>query len=189
MMSTPLLSVFSLNRRAAIKLAGLAILASLATVGLTGEIRGAEPVRDPIASAVAPLKTEFVYEALVTIAPAVEVGPSSHGKRRYIPITGGTFRGPKLEGTVQSGGADWQLERPDGVTEVDALYSMTCADGEVIIVHNHGLIAANGTYLRTSPSFEAPSGPHAWLNQSVFVGSISGAPQPGAVIIRVFRVL
>ena len=104
-----------------------------------------------------------------------------------VPITGGSFAGPKLKGVVLPGGADWQLERPDGVLEIDALYSIKADDGAVIIVHNRGIIA--GDYVRTSPQFEAPKGPHDWLNRSIFVGTLSGARQPGAVVIRVFRVL
>src|SRR5574344_2676631 len=38
----------------------------------------------------APLQTEFVYEAVVTIDAGVEVGTTPGGTRRYIPITGGT---------------------------------------------------------------------------------------------------
>ncbi|MBK8477116.1 MAG: DUF3237 domain-containing protein [Opitutaceae bacterium] len=138
---------------------------------------------------VAPLQTEFVYEAIVTIDQPVEVGATPHGQRRYIPITGGTFEGTKIRGTILPGGADWQTSRPDGVTEVDALYSMRADDGTVIIVRNGGVITAGGAYMRTAPRFEAPAGPHAWLNEAQFVGSVSGGPRPGTVIIRVFRVL
>ena len=136
----------------------------------------------------APLQTEFVYEAIVEIAAPVEVGPTPQGTRRYIPITGGSFEGPKIRGTILLGGADWQTTRPDGVTEVDALYSIRTDDGTVIIVRNCGVIAAGG-YMRTAPRFVAPAGSHAWLNESQFVGSVSGGPRPGTVIIRVFRVL
>ncbi len=137
---------------------------------------------------VAPLQTEFVYEAVVAIDPAVEVGATPHGQRRYIPITGGTFEGPKIRGTILPGGADWQTSRPDGVTEADALYSVRADDGTVIIVHNQGVIASGG-YMRTALRFEAPAGPHVWLNQSQFISAIAGGPRPGTVIIRVFRVL
>ncbi|HQF40219.1 MAG TPA: DUF3237 domain-containing protein [Opitutaceae bacterium] len=140
-------------------------------------------------AAPSPLQTEFVYEALVTIEAPVEVGATPGGTRRYIPITGGTFDGPKIRGTILPGGADWQTSRPDGVTEVDALYSMRAGDGTVIVVRNCGVITDGGAYMRTAPRFEAPAGPHAWLNQSQFVGSVSGGPRPGTVIIRVFRVL
>jgi Protein of unknown function (DUF3237) len=149
-------------------------------------LRAAE--NEPVPSA-PPLQTEFVYEAVVEIGAPVDVGNAPGGHRRYIPITGGTFAGANLRGKVLPGGADWQTDRSDGVTEVDALYSISCDDGTVIIVHNRGVISQKGQYLRTAPRFEAPAGPHAWLNQSQFVGSVSGGPRPGTVIIRVFRVL
>lgn len=138
---------------------------------------------------IAPLQTEFVYEAIVEIGACVDVGPTPHGPRRYITITGGTFEGPQIRGVVLPGGADWQTDRPDGVTEVDALYSMRCDDGTVIIVRNCGFFAEKGAYARTAPRFDVPAGPHAWLNQAQFVGSVVGGPRPGTVAIRVFRLL
>jgi hypothetical protein len=144
---------------------------------------------DTAAEADQPLRTEFVYDAVVEIGAPVDVGETSTGHRRYIPITGGTFHGDKLNGVVLSGGADWQTERRDGVTEVDALYSMKCDDGAVIIVHNSGVISHHGNYLRTTPRFEVAAGPHAWLTESQFLGSISAGPRPGTVTIHIFRVL
>jgi hypothetical protein len=135
----------------------------------------------------APLATEFAYEALVEIGAPIDVGATPHGTRRYIPITGGSFEGPGIRGVVLPGGADWQTDRPDDTTEVDALYSMRCDDGTVIIVHNTGIVC--GGYLRTSTRFDAPAGPHDWLNKAQFVGSVSGGPRPGTVTIRIFRLL
>ncbi len=163
----------------------LRLLLSLGTAAVLFATFG----RAETSAAVAPLQTEFVYEALVTIEAPVEVGATPGGTRRYIPITGGTFEGAKIRGTILPGGADWQTSRPDSVTEVDALYSIRADDGTVIIVRNQGVITAGGAYMRTAPRFEAPNGPHAWLNQAQFVGSVSGGPRPGTVIIRVFRVL
>ena len=142
----------------------------------------------PAASAVPPLQTECVYEAIVTIDATVNVGSTPHGARRYIPITGGTFAGPRIRGVILPGGADWQTDRADGVTEADALYSIRCDDGTVIIVRNQGVIAGGG-YMRTALRFDAPAGTHAWLNQYQFLSAIAGGPRPGTVIIRVFRVL
>jgi hypothetical protein len=182
--TTPGRRTAQFDRLTAIKIMGAGIAAS-ATVALARA--DDQPKTDTPQPGVEPLRTEFSFEALVTIAPAVEIGPSSHGTRRYIPITGGTFLGPRIKGLVLPGGADWQLERPDGVTEVNALYSIKTDDDAVIIVRNRGLIA--GSYFRTIPQFEAPNGPHDWLNKTVFVGSVAGAPRPGAVVVRVFRVL
>lgn len=136
-----------------------------------------------------PLQTEFVYEAIVSIDAPVEVGKTPLGQRRFIPITGGTFEGPKLKGEIIPGGADWQLSHPNGSTEVDALYAVRVDDGTVLIVRNTGLISDQGGYMKTALRFEAPEGPHEWLNQYQFASSISGGPRPGTVIIRVFRIL
>jgi hypothetical protein len=143
---------------------------------------------------VAPPTTELALELFVMISPAVVVGPSDHGTRQYIPITGGRFSGADgLKGEVLAGGADWQLRRPDGVTEVLAIYSIKTDDGAVIEVDNRGIIVpatdARPRYVRTTPRFHAPQGPHEWLNQTSFVGTITPSPEGGAVIIRVFKVL
>lgn len=131
---------------------------------------------------------EFAYEAVVEIGAPVVVGKTPAGHRQYIPITGGQFSGARLKGTVLPGGADWQTSRSDGVTEVDALYSMRCDDGTVIIVHNKGLLHSDsGFYARTATRFEVPAGPHDWLTRSQFVGTVSGGPRPGTVTIRIFR--
>ena len=149
--------------------------------------------RWPVPGVTAPT-TELALELFVNIAPAVVVGASGHGTRQFIPITGGRFSGANgLEGEVMAGGADWQLRRPDGVTEVTAIYSIKTADGVVIEVDNRGIIVppseGAAPYVRTTPRFHAPQGPHEWLNKTTFVGTITPSPQGGAVIIRVFKVL
>jgi hypothetical protein len=139
---------------------------------------------------------EFVYEAIVTLEPVMEVGRTPLGTRRRIPITGGHFAGPRMSGTVLSGGADWQLQRSDNWTVIEADYMMRADDGTLINVRNVGLTNSRVTgaperYLRTVPSFEAPDGPHAWLNQAIFIGTLGSppddAPKP-SVRIRVYRV-
>lgn len=52
---------------------------------------------------------EFVMELRVTCDKAYSTGTNQHGERIVIPITGGTFEGPKIKGTVLPGGADYQL--------------------------------------------------------------------------------
>ncbi len=163
----------------------LVTFCAAAVIGLAVPLAASADRAEPPAA----LQTEFVYEAVVEIGALVEVGDTPSGRRRYIPILGGTFEGAGIRGVVLPGGADWQTERRDGVTEVDALYSMKCDDGTVIIVRNTGVIAEGGRYLRTSPRFDVPEGPHAWLMRAQFLGSIAGGPRPGTVIIRVFRVL
>ncbi len=122
-----------------------------------------------------PPRTEFVYEAVVDIAPTVPLGDSPLGERRIVPITGGTFEGPNIRGKVLPGGADRQLIRKDGVRRLDALYEMQADDGAVITVRNQVLIAPGGgapDYRFSTLDITAPEGPHAWLNRLVFVGTL-----------------
>ena len=136
---------------------------------------------------------EFAFSAHVLLEPTREIGTTPYGIRRRIPIIGGTFEGPRIRGRVLPGGADWQLERTDHYMVLEADYMIETEDGTQIHVHNRGLTnsrvpGAKTRYLRTVPTFEAPAGPHDWLNQSIFVGSVEGQPgTPPAVRVHVFR--
>lgn len=142
-----------------------------------------------------PLKTEFVLEIRATLAPTLDMGAGANGVRRLVPITGGTFEGPKLRGVIEPGGGDWQLVRPDGVTSVEAKYTLRAGDGTLISVTNRGIIVpaaspSGASYVRTVPEFEVAIGPHDWLNRAVFVGSLDSTRfRQGSVVVRVFRVI
>ncbi len=65
---------------------------------------------------------EFALQLRVHIDQAFSVGETPHGKRLVIPITGGTFEGPLIKGTILNGGADYQLASADGSrTELEAI--------------------------------------------------------------------
>ena len=133
---------------------------------------------------------EYVCELCVTCDPAITVGPTSHGTRVVIPITGGTFDGPRLRGTVLSGGADYQLvDRERGRTELEAIYNIRTDDGTLIHVRNRGLLCTGpeGFYFRTVPHFEAPAdSPYDWLNRSIFV--CVPEVRPDCISLKVWRV-
>lgn len=116
---------------------------------------------------------EYVCELRVTCDPAMVVGHTSHGDRVVIPITGGTFEGPLMRGTVLSGGADYQLvDRERNRTELEAIYCIRTDDGVLIHVRNKGLLCMGeeGSYFRTEPHFEAPDdSKYNWLNRAIFV--------------------
>src|SRR5262245_17443588 len=52
-------------------------------------------------------RMQFAFEARVTVDKPLVVGPSAHGLRRIVPITGGSFAGPLIKGKIVPGGADW----------------------------------------------------------------------------------
>lgn len=149
------------------------------------------------------VQLRFLMEAHVNIAPALEIGETAKGRNRVIPITGGTFEGPQLKGTVLSGGADWQLIRTDGVAEVVARYTLKTDDGALISVVNRGFrhgppeiidklyrgesVDPSSYYFRTTPIFEVAAEKYAWLTKHIFIGV--GRREPTQVIIKFFQVL
>jgi hypothetical protein len=52
---------------------------------------------------------ERVGDCVVHVAPPLDVGETPAGRRRIVPITGGSMNGPMLYGHVLPGGADFQL--------------------------------------------------------------------------------
>jgi hypothetical protein len=146
------------------------------------------------------METELVWEAKVNIGDMISVGASKRGVRRIIPITGGTFAGPNIQGKVIPGGADWQLVRPDGDTELYARYLLETSDGFKIQIINQAIIHVpsekekGGFYVKSVVDMEAPlESPYAYLNHAIFVGTLQ-IPQlkPSEtpyVIISVYKVL
>lgn len=129
-------------------------------------------------------------------------GPGPLGVRQHIPITGGEVSGPALQGRILPGGSDWALVRSDGASCIDARYTIEAQDGTLIYVQSRGLRVSSpevlaqmragqavdpaDVYFRGNPSFEAPEGPHAWLNQRLFVATIVRLAD--GVCLQVFQV-
>jgi hypothetical protein len=147
-------------------------------------------------------KLTFAFEVRATVGAPMEVGAVAQGRRRIVPITGGTFAGPTLRGKVMPGGADWQIVRADGFTELDTRYTLETDKGQIVYVQNAGmrhaapdvmkrLLAGESVdpavvYFRTVPKFETASPDLQWLTRAVFVGL--GERYPNDVRIRFFRV-
>jgi len=143
---------------------------------------------------------EFVAEVQAEVAAPIVIGASAAGERRIVPIIGGRVSGPRLEGEILPGGADFQLIRPDGVAEIEARYALRLNDGALVHVVNRGLrhaapedverllrgeaVPPERVYFRTAPCFETAAPAHAWLRRRLFVGL--GERQPAAVIVRIF---
>src|SRR6185503_16578776 len=89
-----------------------------------------------------PPRLTFAFELRAKVGNPVEVGQVAHGRRRIVPIDGGTIRGPLLNGTVTPGGADWQVIQADGFTELDTRYTIRTEKGELVYVQNRGVRTA-----------------------------------------------
>jgi hypothetical protein len=151
----------------------------------------------------AEIQTQLLFNAKFELGATVELGPGPLGIRRMVPILSGLFEGPKINGEVLPGGIDWQLTRPDNVTEVEAHYTLKTDDGVLIRVINKGYrhgpsdvmqrlalgepVNPAEYYFRAAPAFAAAGGRYGWLNQSLFIST--GERYPDSVVIRVFEIL
>ena len=147
-------------------LSAIILLASL----LTANAQIIEPKETP--------SLEFALQLKVTLGETYRVGETQHGERIVIPITGGTFEGPAIKGTIINGGADYQLvKKAQHRTELEAIYSIKTDDGVFIHIRNRGVIATGkdeqgrpSFYFKAAPQFEAPNdSPYAWLNNAIYV--------------------
>ena len=142
-------------------------------------------------------RLEFVMQLRVTLGETYSVGDTQHGRRIVIPITGGTFVGPAVNGTILNGGADYQLANADGTrTELEAIYSIKTHDGVYIHVRNRGIICNTkdeqgrpSFYFRCAPQFEAPAdSKYGWLNNSLFLCAPSFSQGFNGIVLNVWRV-
>ena len=166
----------------------LSTIILLASV-MTASAQVAEPKDTP--------QLEFALQLKVTLGDSYDVGETQHGQRIVIPITGGTFEGPAIKGTIINGGADYQLaNKALNRTELEAIYSIKTDDGVYIHVRNRGIISSgkdaqgNPTfYFKAAPQFEAPAdSKYAWLNNSLFVCAPDFTQQFKGIVLNVWRV-
>lgn len=151
-----------------------------------------------------PPSLEHVCDIAVTIAPPIEIGQTPSGLRRIIPITGGTVTGPRLQGKVLNGGADFQLIVGGGTqAHLDARYVIQSDDGTNIFVQNTALrftsaenslrimqgepVDPSAVYFRCQPKLEASAVAWQWVNESQFIGT--GRREPDGVFISFYRVM
>ena len=154
-----------------------------------GGARGAQPA--PQASGAKPesLRSEFLMDLELETGGG---GSGSVGTRSIIAVTGGTFQGPKLRGTVMSPGADWPVTAGDGLRILDVRTVLMTDDEQRIYCFYRGVIytppAGQGErYWRITPAFETASEKYAWLNRIAAVGVSYTVPQ--RVSYRIFQIL
>jgi hypothetical protein len=149
------------------------------------------------------LSGEPIFRIHADLAEILTLGQTPRGERRIINILGGRVDGARLNGKILAGGADWQIIRHDGVTELEARYTIETVGGARILVVSEGLrhgppevIArlARGEpvdpalyYFRTSMRFETADPAVNWLNRILAVGR--GIREVRAVHIDVYEVL
>jgi hypothetical protein len=144
-----------------------------------------------------------VYRLEATLGSALDGGDVAQGRRRIVPLAGGTFTGPALSGKLLPGAsADWQITVADGTTFGDIRYTLETDRGELLYVQSRGVRHGSAAVLarlgrgedidpreyvfRTSTQIETAVADLDWLNRGVFIG-VAGR-QSGGVIYETYLV-
>src|ERR1700737_2935970 len=149
------------------------------------------------------LQTKYVFSLAIKVGAPIVAGDFGYGVRRIIPILGGEVRGEGINGTLFPCGADFQIIRPNGFTELEAKYAFEMDDGAIVYIENIGIrfgpkplldrIAMGEIvdpaliYFRSVPRFETGAENYRWLMENLSVGV--GARYPDRVEIDVHQVL
>jgi hypothetical protein len=185
------------NRR---KLLAAALLTGVTTPAIpAGEAAESAKSNAPRSAAVLAPKFKFAFNISLTLGGVHWLRPSNQGSTRgAVYVTGGKVEGPDIRGVVvPQSGADWPLQRPDGVLDFDARYLLRTDDDVVIYMQNRGyrwgppeVMAAlsrredvdpGAYYMRTAPKFDVPEGRYGWMSRHVFVGVAEKTPQGNSI--------
>lgn len=148
-------------------------------------------------------RLNLIYRLEASVGDPQDVGETSAGHRRIVPLTGGNFSGPELRGTLLPGAsADWQIILPDGTALGDVRYTLETEHGDLLYVQSqsvrHGSAAVlerlalgedvdAGEYtFRGGVKIETGAETLNWLNKGVFISV--GGRQRGGVIYDVYLV-
>jgi Protein of unknown function (DUF3237) len=88
-----------------------------------------------------------VFRLEATLGQPLDVGETTHGHRRIVPLTGGTFTGPELNGKLLPGAsADWQVVLPDGTALGDIRYTLETDGADLLYVQSRGVRHGSAGY-------------------------------------------
>jgi hypothetical protein len=142
-------------------------------------------------------RLSLVYRLKATLGQPLDLGDGPQGRRRIVPLTGGTFTGPELRGKLLPGAsADWQTVLPDGTALGDIRYTLQTDAGELLYVQSRGVrhgsaevlarlgggedVDASEYTFRTSTKIEAAVRELDWLNKGVLI-SVGGRQADGVI--------
>ncbi len=150
------------------------------------------------------IETRHLFTLALQVPKISDLGATPNGQRRIASVSGGTFKGERLNGTVQSPpGGDWILVRPDGAMVLDVRLTLETDDKQLVFMTYRGLrhgpreviarlnageaVDPSTYYFRSTPVFETASQKYDWLNRIIAVGT--GRREPGGPIYEVYEVL
>ena len=147
------------------------------------------------------------HRHLTTLTLAVDyggvvgIGPIRAGHRGIAPVTGGSFVGERLSGTVRPG-SDWFVTAADGTLLIDVRLTLDSHDGATIYGRYAGRMTGKGDAmarfrsgaklapedyaLTTVARFECGDERYRWLEDTIAVGV--GEQASGGPVYTLFEV-
>jgi hypothetical protein len=111
----------------------------------------------------------LLFEAAMNVHAVHRLGRTPFGTRQVTVIQDGTFKGPRLSGTIAPGALDLELTLTNGVIEIEQILVLKTNDGKYIHLRAAGT-GADSNDIRIVPDFEAPNASDvAWLNSGRYV--------------------
>ncbi len=135
-----------------------------------------------------PEKGILVFETTMKLQNSYDLGKTQYGQRKVYVVQNGSITSTKIQGSVMSGGLDFQLTLSNGAMEIEQLLMIKANDGSYIYLRNAGT-AINENDVRMVWDFEAPnSSSYNWLNSGKYVGRRIIDPVAGTMKISVYDV-
>lgn len=144
---------------------------------------------------------EYIATLEIAVGAPVEVGAG----HRMIPVLGGKVHGPRLNGTILPGGADWQRQEAGDMLRIGGRWVMETDDHVRVQVETPGIrrasirrassramsglqaghdVDSTQVYFRLTLNFIVEHESYEWLRQTIFIGL--GTKRPQGVEIEVF---
>lgn len=130
---------------------------------------------------------EYLYTAYALIEPGIYSSQGPRGIRTALPIKGGNFTGPRMNGKILDLGADWGLTDPQtGVFSPDTRYNLQTDDGANILIQTSGAEQPD-TNIHLRLVFETGDRNYYWLNFVTAVGILQQVEtfDNGSFVLRI----
>jgi hypothetical protein len=161
------------------------------------------PITDSLPPGLRELRTRPLLAIRLDVRGPMPVIAVPGAGRRIGVVTGGSFDGERLSGTVMDGGSDWQTLKADGSVALDVRLILKTNDDALVAMTYRGVrhgtpeaiarvdrgevVDPSAIYFRSIVQFETAAARYDWLNHVVAVGV--GQRRADGPVYSVFEVL
>ena len=161
------------------------------------------PITDSLPEALRAVRTRPLLAMRLDVRSPMSFIATPGAARRIGVITGGSFDGERLHGSVLDGGSDWQTIASDGCVKLDVRVVLKTHDDALVALNYHGIrhatpevlarvdrgevVDPSEVYFRTIVRFETAAPQYDWLNHVLAVGV--GQRRADGPVYSVFEVL